>query len=88
MKTPIVKHQVEPNDCAVDEVPGTELEQGVPASDGTYVLRLFVAADRPQSLEARKNIEKICEAHLQGRCELTVFDVCKDFIAAWTTAYC
>jgi circadian clock protein KaiB len=82
MKMPIVKHQVEPNYCAVDEVPGTKQEQGVPASDGTYVLWLFVAADRPQSLEARKNIEKICEAHLQGRCELTVFDVCKDFIAA------
>jgi circadian clock protein KaiB len=52
------------------------------ASDGTYVLRLFVAGERAQSLEARKNIEQICEGHLQGRCELTVFDVCKDFMAA------
>jgi len=32
--------------------------------------------------EAKKNIEQICAAYLQGRCELTVFDVCKDFITA------
>jgi circadian clock protein KaiB len=46
------------------------------------VLRLFVAGGRPQSLQARKNIEQICEVHLQGHCELTIFDVCQDSTAA------
>lgn len=82
MKTSIVKHQVEPNSCAVDSVRDIKQEPGGQARDGTYVLRLFVAGDKPQSLEAKKNIEQICAAHLQGRYELTVFDVCNDFITA------
>ncbi len=71
-------NQVEPNSCAVDSVPDTKREECGQASDKMYVMRLFVAGDKPQSLEAKKNIEQICAAHLQGRCELTVFDVCKD----------
>jgi circadian clock protein KaiB len=82
VKTPLLKNPVEPTSRAVDRIPGTQREQAVPAHDEPYVLRLFVAGDRPQSLQARKNIEQICEAHLKGRCELTVFDVCKDFITA------
>ena len=82
MKMSIVKHQVESNSCGVDSVLDTKQEQGGQARDRTYVLRLFVAGDRPQSLEAKKNIEQICAAHLQGRYELTVFDVCNDFITA------
>jgi circadian clock protein KaiB len=82
MKPSIVKYQVEPNSCGVDSVLNTKQEQGGQARDRTYVLRLFVAGDKPQSLEAKKNIEQICAAHLRGRCELTVFDVCNDFISA------
>src|SRR5258705_9118306 len=82
MKPSIVKHQVEPNSCGVDSVLDTKQEQGGQARDRTYVFRLFVAGDRPQSLEAKKNIEQICAAHLQGRYELTVFYVCNDFITA------
>ncbi len=82
MKTSIVKHQFESNACAVDRVLDTKQEQGGQARDRTYVLRLFVAGDKPQSLEAKKNIEQICAAHLQGRYELTVFDVCNDFTVA------
>ena len=82
MKTSIVKHQFESNSCAVDRVLDTKQEQGGQARDRTYVLRLFVAGDKPQSLQAKKNIEQICAAHLQGRYELTVFDVCNDFTAA------
>ena len=82
MKTSMVKHQVESNSCAVDSVLDTKQEQGGQARDRTYVLRLFVAGDKPQSLEAKKNIEQICAAHLQGRYELTVFDVCNDFMPA------
>jgi circadian clock protein KaiB len=78
MKTSIVKHQVEPNSCAVNRVQ----KQCGQASDTTYVLRLFIAGDKPQSLKAKKNIEQICATHLRGRYELTVFDVCNDFITA------
>ena len=81
MKTQLAKHHAEPN-FVVDRVPGSKPEHGVAANDGTYVLRLFVAGDQPNSLEAKKNIEQICAAHLQGCYELTVFDVCKDFTAA------
>jgi circadian clock protein KaiB len=66
----MVKRLVEPTVRAVD-TPSK--------SDVTYVLWLFVAGDRPQSLQARRNIEQICDAHLKGRCELTVFDVSQDF---------
>ena len=82
MKMSIVKHRIEPNSCTVDSVLDTKEEQGGQATDRTYVLRLFIAGDKPQSLEAKKNIEQICTAYLQGCCELTVFDVCKDFTAA------
>lgn len=81
MKMAIVKNEVEPDYRAVDRTAGTKQEKEA-LSDGRYVLRLFVAGDRPQSLQAKKNIEQICDAHLQGRCELTVFDVCKDFVTA------
>jgi circadian clock protein KaiB len=82
MKTSLVKHRVEPNACAVNSVLDTKQEQCGQASDTTYVLRLFIAGDKPQSLEAKKHIEQICAAHLQGRYELSVFDVCNDFITA------
>jgi circadian clock protein KaiB len=82
MKTPMLKHQSESNSCAVDNVLDSKQEQGGQARDRTYVLWLFVAGDKPQSLEAKKNIEQICAAHLQGRYELTVVDVCNDFITA------
>jgi circadian clock protein KaiB len=70
MKRPMVKRLVDPTVRAVD-TPSK--------SDVMYVLWLFVAGDRPQSLQARRNIEQICDAHLKGRCELTVFDVSQDF---------
>jgi circadian clock protein KaiB len=52
------------------------------AGDCIYALRLFVAGNGPHSVQARKNIERICEEHLQGRCELTIFDVSHDFKTA------
>ncbi len=41
----------------------------------TYVLRLYVAGTTARSLRAITNIKKICEEHLQGRCDLEVIDV-------------
>jgi circadian clock protein KaiB len=77
-----MKQRAWPRFGAMNRLSTAERHQGVPESDETYVLRLFVAGDRPQSLEARKNIEQICKMHLRGRCELTVFDVCEDFTIA------
>jgi circadian clock protein KaiB len=50
-----------------------------------YVLRLFLADDEPNSIQARANLTKLCEAHLKGECrccQLEVVDVLKDFETA------
>ena len=54
----------------------------ISSANGLYVLRLFVAGDMPHSVEAKKNIERICEVYLHGSCELTVFDVRQDYKTA------
>jgi circadian clock protein KaiB len=59
-----------------------EQRQDIAARNGKYVLWLFVAGDRPNSLEAQKNIAQICEVHLLDRYELIVFDVFQDFQTA------
>jgi circadian clock protein KaiB len=81
MRTPIMRKEFNPDYRAVDRAPDNEQQQEAP-NDGRYVLRLFVAGDRPQSLQAKKSIEQICESYMPGRYELTVFDVCKDFTTA------
>lgn len=40
-----------------------------------YVLRLYVAGMTPRSQNAIKNINKIYQENLQGRCDLQVIDV-------------
>ena len=40
-----------------------------------YVLRLYVTGLTPRSVQAIKNIRRICEQHLQGRYSLKVVDV-------------
>ena len=40
-----------------------------------YVLRLYVAGMTPRSQNAIKNINKILQENLQGRCDLQVIDV-------------
>lgn len=40
-------------------------------------LRLYVAGQTPKSLIALKNLKKICDEHLQGRCRLHVIDLVK-----------
>ena len=63
----------------MEGAPSNEQRQRIPANNKKYVLWLFVAGDRPNSLQARKNIEQIREVHLQGYCDVTVFDVFQDF---------
>ena len=40
-----------------------------------YVLRLYVSGMTPNSQRAIKNVQKICEEHLQGRFELEIIDI-------------
>lgn len=45
-------------------------------------LRLFVAGEEPNSREARRNLEGLCRDYLDGRAEVEIIDVLKDFRAA------
>ncbi len=40
-----------------------------------YELRLYVAGTTPRSTRAIANIKGICEEHLKGRYDLSVFDI-------------
>jgi circadian clock protein KaiB len=50
-----------------------------PAGEEHYVLWLFVAGDEVNSRQARENLMRLCERCLQGRCEIVIYDVLKDF---------
>ena len=41
----------------------------------TYVLRLYVAGQTPNSVQAIANLKKICAEHLAGRYQLQVVDL-------------
>ena len=43
--------------------------------DERYILRLFVAGMTPNSQRAIDNVQKICEAYLQGRYTLDIIDI-------------
>ena len=40
-----------------------------------YLLKLYVSGMTPNSQRAIKNVQKICEEHLQGRFELDIIDI-------------
>jgi circadian clock protein KaiB len=40
-----------------------------------YVLRLYVAGQTPKSVLAFRNLQQICEDHLQGRYEIEIVDL-------------
>jgi circadian clock protein KaiB len=48
----------------------------MPLSEGeTYQLRLYIAGQTPKSVLAFRNLQQICEAHLQGRYEIEIIDL-------------
>jgi circadian clock protein KaiB len=51
-------------------------------ADESLRLRLFVAGDEPNSRQARLNLERLCHDYLDGRVEVEIVDVLKDFRAA------
>lgn len=46
------------------------------------VMRLYVAARAPNSVEAIANLEAICQQHLQGNYQLEIVDVLKQPLRA------
>jgi circadian clock protein KaiB len=42
---------------------------------GVWNLRLYVAGETPNSRRALKNLNKICEEHLVGKCTIEVIDL-------------
>ena len=49
---------------------------------GVRVMRLYVAARAPNSVEAIANLEAICQQHLQGNYQLEIVDVLKQPLRA------
>jgi circadian clock protein KaiB len=47
-----------------------------------YRFRLFVAGDEPNSFKARAVLARLCDTHLNGRCEMQIVDVFEDYQAA------
>jgi circadian clock protein KaiB len=48
----------------------------------TYILRLFMADDEPNSKQARENLHRLQKTHLKGRCKKEFVDVLDDFQTA------
>jgi circadian clock protein KaiB len=42
-----------------------------------YVLRLYINGSTLKSTLAVKNIEQVCEQHLNGRYDLEIIDICR-----------
>jgi circadian clock protein KaiB len=41
----------------------------------TWELCLYIAGQSPKSLRAIANLRRLCEQHLQGRCEIEIIDL-------------
>ncbi len=51
-------------------------KQTVPTKEEPkYVLRLYVTGTTSKSLDAIRNIQRICELDLEGNCDLRVIDI-------------
>ena len=48
---------------------------GSQSRQAAYVLRLYVSRSTAKSERAVKNIQQVCEQHLQGRYDLEVIDI-------------
>jgi len=56
--------------------------KGTEAQDETYVLRLFMADNEPNSKQARENLERLQEIHLKMAHKKEIIDVLEDFETA------
>ncbi len=54
----------------------TQLEEAIrAASEGHFVLKLYVTGSSPRSSTAVSNLKNICEMYLPGRYELEIIDI-------------
>jgi circadian clock protein KaiB len=53
--------------------------KGTEAQGETYILRLFMAGDEPNSKQARENLEQLQKTHLKGPHKKEIIDVLEDF---------
>jgi len=56
--------------------------KGAEAQGKTYILRLFMADNEPNSRQARENLERLQETHLKMAHKKEIIDVLKDFETA------
>ena len=52
-----------------------EEQPSLPATEGVWELRLYVAGQSPKSLAAFANLKKICEEYLKDRYTIEVIDL-------------
>lgn len=50
----------------------------VPADEGCWELRLYVAGQTPRSVTALQNLKRLCEDHLAGRYRIEIVDLLKN----------
>ena len=55
--------------------PALPIAKPAKAESNRYILRLYVAGQTPKSINAIRNIKKICEENLKGRYVLDVIDL-------------
>lgn len=53
-------------------------ENGAASSEETFLLKLYVAGQTPKSIMAIKNLQEICEEHLEGRYRIEVIDLVQE----------
>lgn len=59
----------------VDKTEKEYARAGEKARGEKYILRLYVAGMTPRSVRAIKNVKKVCDELLAGRCDLEVIDI-------------
>jgi circadian clock protein KaiB len=62
----------------VPDMPKTNRKEKGEEHMETWILRLYVAGQTPNSLIAFKNLKKICEEHLDDRYRIEVIDLMKN----------
>ncbi len=58
---------------------GKAVKETPKAASATYRMQLFVVGKEPNSQLARENLQRLCEAHLEGHSEIEIVDVLKNY---------
>lgn len=58
-------------------VTNTKKAKKVELGEERWDLRIYVAGETPKMLDAVKNLKKVCDEYLKGRCTVEVVDLLK-----------